>query len=323
MGVSHDFGLNVNLVESVQIVAHPVRTRPIDDQRLVRFNSSSIRPTEGHVLTDKIESRNGSGPIALIAAMDGELRHALDRIEHDTAERVGVWTAYRGQLHEHDVIAMSTGIGMVNAAAAASALLAVEQPSIVFNFGCAGAHRADIHPGDVVIGTGLVAHLSLTVLPGGEERYTGFRYRVGDETILTDVIEADADLFKLAEDAALGWRPEPWPWSVGEKRAPAIHRGIVASADCWTQDPVRIGSLHDLHGSLCEDMEAAAVAQVCAMYQVPMLAIKDISNNELHFASMMEGSDYPSLDSVEPEIGARAFALVERIVQRMDQSPTR
>lgn len=270
-------------------------------------------------MKDKNESIIGRGPIALIAAMDGELRHALDRIEHDTVERVGAWTAYRGHLHERDVIALSSGIGMVNAAAATSALLAVKGPSIVLNFGCAGAHRADIHPGDVVVGAGLVAHLSLTVLPGGEERYTGFRYQVGDETILADVIKADADLLKLAEDAAYGWRPEPWP--ADEERVPKIHRGIVASADCWTQDPVRIGNLHDLHGSLCEDMEAAAVAQVCAMYQVPTLAIKDISNNELHVASMIEGSDYPSLESVEREIGARAFALVERVVQRLGQTP--
>ncbi len=257
-----------------------------------------------------------TGPIALIAAMNDELRHALERMEHRTTERVGTWTAHRGTLGGKEVVALVCGIGMVNAAAAVSAFLTRERPSALINFGCAGAHRDDIHPGDVVVGTGAVAHLSLTILPTGEERYVGFRYQVDDETILSDVILADSHLLDVARLAAQDWRPDPWPWTAGDRGQGEVHLGVVASADCWTQDPTRISGLHDLHTSLCEDMEAAAIAQVCAMYKVPMLAIKDISNNELHVASS-QGVDFPSLEAVSTEVGARAFALVERIIERL------
>ena len=268
-------------------------------------------------MTNQSHTDEISRPIALIAAMDAELHHALVRIDNLTSEPVGAWIIHRGTLRGRQVVAMATGIGMVNAAAAISALLAAERPSLVLNFGCAGAHREDFHPGDVVIGTGVVAHLSLTILPSGEERYAGFRYQVNGQTIVTDVIAADQSLLEIANEIAGTWKPEPWPWSTNEERAPSVHSGIVASADCWTQDPVRIVGLHDRHGSLCEDMEAAAVAQVCAIYGLPMLAVKDISNNELHVASV-QTDDYPSLETVDSEIGARAFELVEQIVCRLD-----
>ena len=268
-------------------------------------------------MTTQLPANKSRAPIALIAAMDGELRHALQWIDDRTSERIGAWTVHRGAVNGAHVVAMATGIGMVNAAAAMSALLASERPSVVLNFGCAGAHREDVHSGDVVIGTGVVAHLSLTILPNGEERYAGFRYQVDDETILTDMIPADPALLALATEIAENWKPEPWPWPTLNQRNPEIHTGVVASADCWTQDPVRIGGLHDLHGSLCEDMEAAAVAQVCAIYRLPMIAIKDISNNELH-AATGHSDNYPSLETVGSEIGARAFALVAQIVNRLN-----
>jgi len=255
-------------------------------------------------------------PIALVAAMNDELRHALDRMDRHTSERVGPWTLHHGSLAGKAIVAVVTGIGMVNAAAAVTALLTREDPRAVLNFGCAGAHREDIHPGDVIIGSGAVAHLSLTILPTGEERYVGFRYQVDDQTVLSDVIEADSHLLEIAHAASQNWRPDRWPWSTTDRDQGEVHVGVVASADCWTQDPVRIGGLHDLHASLCEDMEAAAIAQVCAMFKVPMIAIKDISNNELHVASS-QGVDFPSLEAVSSEVGARAFALAQRIIEHL------
>jgi adenosylhomocysteine nucleosidase len=268
-------------------------------------------------MSDTAQLSKTPQPVALVAAMESELRHALERISARTAEKIGPYTVHRGSLHGRKVVAMASGIGMVNAAAATAVLLASERPEFVLNFGCAGAHRNDIHPGDVVIGEGVVAHLSLTILPTGEERYAGFRFQVDDDTILTDVIPADRVLFDLAASIGRDWTPDSWPWARSDSPTVKVHTGIIASADCWTQDPIRIGGLHDLHGSLCEDMEAAAVAQVCAIFKTPMLAIKDISNNELHMASDPGDEGLPSLETVEREVGARAFALVDQIVERL------
>ena len=62
--------------------------------------------------------------------------------------------------------------------------------------------------------------------------------------------------------------------------------------------------MHQTHHTLCEEMESQAIASVCRTFGVPFLAIKDISNNELH-------DDTPSaLLDVSEELGYRASIVV-------------
>ena len=49
----------------------------------------------------------------------------------------------------------------------------------------------------------------------------------------------------------------------------------------WTQQACEIRRLHAELGTVCEEMEASAVARVCATFGAPVLFLKDVSNNEL------------------------------------------
>ena len=51
-----------------------------------------------------------------------------------------------------------------------------------------------------------------------------------------------------------------------------IDHGIVGSGDAWRQSPAVIHDVHDKTGSLCEEMEAHAVAQVADRFEVPFVA---------------------------------------------------
>ena len=90
--------------------------------------------------------------------------------------------------------------------------------------------------------------------------------------------------------------------------------GTVASADVWTQHGESIRTMHDRYGSLCEEMEAAAAAQVVAMYGIPFLAINDISNNELRKATALTRLGWPSLDDLGDHLGLRAALVVEALI---------
>ena len=136
-----------------------------------------------------------------------------------------------------------SGMGMVNAADVAERVIAECAPRAVLNYGCAGAHRSDLEIGDVVVGTHVVAYLDAD----------------------TPVLECDAQLVEAARRLA-------------DDR---VVFGTVASADAWNRTPEAIDELVRRHASLCEDMEAAAIALVCKRHGVPFLTIKDISNNEL------------------------------------------
>lgn len=72
--------------------------------------------------------------------------------------------------------------------------------------------------------------------------------------------------------------------------------------------------MHQRTGSLCEDMEAAAIGQVATLHGIPFLAIKDISNSEFYIASVFEESS--SALPVD-EVGKRAAILLVATIERI------
>jgi 5'-methylthioadenosine/S-adenosylhomocysteine nucleosidase len=255
---------------------------------------------------------NEHGRIAVICAMDSEAVQLRRRLDAPREAPLSVWQRTQGQLGAHEVDLIVCGVGLINAAAASAVLCATERPRAIFNYGCAGAHREDLGPGDVIIGE-QVAHFSAQiVLPDGERRYMGFLYHVDELRVETEAIPADPELLDLCQRMAARAVLPAWP---GVPHMPAIYSGAVASADVWTQHGDSIRTLHDLHGSLCEEMEAAAIAQVAAIYGVPFLAVKDISNNELCKATELPGaSGWPSLHDFEDQLGLRAALVVDATI---------
>jgi adenosylhomocysteine nucleosidase len=260
-------------------------------------------------------------PVAVVVAMEAELRHFEERLEPLREERHGPW---RDRRVRHattgvEVVLLCCGIGMTNAAAGTEHLCATFAPRAVLNFGCTGAHRRDLLPGDVVVGEATVHHGAFHILASGETYFPEASYSVTGETVASTIRPCDPVLVALANDAADGWTPDPWPpalgWPAGVAHRPAkVESGVVASADIWTQFHERIDALHARHRSLCEDMEAAAAHQVCDRHGVPFLTLKDISNNEFHAVSDLEG-DIEVLPA--SEIGRRAADLLLRLLDRL------
>lgn len=255
-------------------------------------------------------------PICIIVAMDAELVHLSALAGDGEAVRTGAWSDLRFTVGHGPVFATRCGIGMVAAAAATERAIDRFHPRAVLNFGCTGAHRRDLLPGDVVIGAACVNHGRVKILPDGSERFDDSGYHIEGELLIPAAVPGDAALLALAERVAQGWSPEPWPIGTAS-RPPLVTTGVVASADVWTQAPERIERLHLRHASLCEDMEAAAIAQICALHGVPFLTIKDISNNEF-----METTDIASWGNFPvAETGKRAAALTYRLLEALSADP--
>jgi 5'-methylthioadenosine/S-adenosylhomocysteine nucleosidase len=250
--------------------------------------------------------------VAVICAMDSEAVHLRRRLEQACEEPVSRWRRTRGCIGAQAVDLVVSDIGLVNAAAASSALCALEPPAAILNYGCSGAHRADIQLGDVVIATDVVHFTSQIILPDGSRRYWGFNYLTSGQRMRLERLPSDPDLLGAAQRVAADLSIPPWP---GLDRTPTVHLGTVGSADVWTQHPDSIHDLHTLHGSLCEEMEAAAIAQVAAIYGVPFLAVKDISNNELQSFTDLSLAGASVLAHVEEEVGLRAALVVEALIR--------
>lgn len=257
-------------------------------------------------------------PVVVMVAMEAELRHLR---AHSSAPAVsessgvGSRDTYRLSIGSTDVVAIRSGIGMLNAAAATEWAIAEYTPSRIINFGCAGAHRRDIMPGDVVIGSQTVNTGALNILRDGSEAHNGRGYEVAGERIYPAVIDTDPAL--LADAIAATERHSIEAWPAGVMWPPSVpwrpqryHVGPIASSEVWTQNIDRLDVLHGRHGSLSEDNESAGYAHVAYLHGIPFVAIRDIANNEYHAASdLAEFSDFPT-----GEVGKRAAALVAALL---------
>lgn len=257
-----------------------------------------------------------NGPVVVICAMDAEAVHLRQRLDHAREEPLHTWRRTRGLMADMPVDIIVSGIGLIYAAAATAAACLDKAPRAIVNYGCAGAHRADIAPGDVIIGDKVVHLGSYILAPDGQQQPLGFRVEQHDGRVHVDALPTDAAMLAAAQRITEQLALPPWP---GRSRAPSIWVGAVGSADVWTQHPDTIHALHTTHGSLCEEMEAAAVAQICATFGAPLLVVKDISNNELQRSTAVKaGDDGPALlDDVRHEIGLRAALVVEGVMQSL------
>jgi adenosylhomocysteine nucleosidase len=248
--------------------------------------------------------------VGVVVAMAAEERHLLAHATRIDRLRTSVFVAHRFEIEGVPVAMVRSGIGMVHAAAATEALVLEHHPSIILNFGCAGAHRADFVPGDVVIGDRVVHHFARQILPDGTSRYVGFTREDSDSIASVDehhAIDADPRLIERAEMFARRHAIEPWP---GGNARPRAYVGAVASADVWTQATAQLESLHQEHGTLCEDMEAAAVGRIAFLHELPFLTVKDIANNEfLETTDLSDFTEFPV-----SEVGKRAASIVAGVI---------
>jgi adenosylhomocysteine nucleosidase len=246
-------------------------------------------------------------PTVVIVAMHAELIHLRRLADTETPRPLDRWEAFDLTFGDRTIIAVHSEIGMLNAAAATERTIATLGPATILNYGCAGAHHRDINPGDVIIGERTVNSTSLNILRDGSEAHNGRGYGVSTDQIYPAIIDTDPALLAAAQKIANLYQIDAWP---GSDTAPRLRLGPVLSSDIWTQHLDRLDLLHDRHGSLAEDMEAAAIAHVCLIHEIPFLTIKDISNNEYHKASdLADFTDFP----VE-EIGKRAATFTSALI---------
>lgn len=201
--------------------------------------------------------------IALIAPTPVESRKLCQGIEPlpDGAEGV----ISKGSLFGKSITFSHCGIGKVNAAHSTTLLLEDQRPEILILFGIGGAYtKAGI--GDVVIAVSENYGEEGVMTPVGWKsmEFTGFPLLKNDLEYF-NTFELDGKLSKLAFEATR---------DTGLK----VHSGnfITVSQCSGTRKTGEI--IRERFNGICENMEGAAVAHICAKYKVPMIEIRGISN---------------------------------------------
>lgn len=169
-----------------------------------------------------------------------------------------------GRIGRKGVVHVASGMGVANAAHAATVLCERFLPRQVVVFGIGGAY-----PGSgFKIGDVLIAE---------KEVYadTGVLLKDGLHGVKTIGIE----LLKKGSRKFFNEFPlDPRLLRKALHELDGVTSGIFATVNATTGTLKRAREIKDRLGAICENMEGAAIAHVCARYGVPVLELRGISN---------------------------------------------
>ncbi|MCA9839755.1 MAG: 5'-methylthioadenosine/adenosylhomocysteine nucleosidase [Trueperaceae bacterium] len=201
--------------------------------------------------------------IGIIGAMEEELAQLLERLEQAETLLRGPFRLHKGQLVKQSVMVAQCGISKVNAAALTQIMITEGVTKIIFT-GVAGGLDERLKVGDIVISSDCMQF---------DVDVTALGYKLGEVPGEPLSWQADADLKALALEAA-----KVLPVQVIE--------GRIISGDQFIADPVRAKYLRETFRAACNEMEGAAVAQICAKWQRPFVIIRSISDTADHSAEL-------------------------------------
>ena len=206
--------------------------------------------------------------ILIQGAMDIEVEYLIRNLEKKEKHMIAGYEFYTGYMHTSKVIISKTLVGVVNATTATTIAILTFHPDIVINQGIAGAHKSNIHIGDIIIGENC-CNINAFSMPTKEEGCSsnpfewepnkrGEEIQNGNETLI--------NIFKIFFES---------------NYENTIYTGTLGSGDVFNREYDRIMWLQSQFHHLSEDMESIGTYCVCNQFGIPCIGIRIISNNEL------------------------------------------
>ncbi len=205
--------------------------------------------------------------IALLSSLMFESDQVLSRMKNVRAREIAGKTVWYGRLQKTEVLLVNTGIGKVNAAHTATCIMENFRVSRIINHGIGGAYPGSgLNVGDVAIASKEIA---------GDEGVVDVKGWGGMRRLGIPLVEAAGKKYFNEFPLML---PSQDLYDRGQNRNYRTESGNFVTIAAATGEQKRARELEKRFKAVCENMEGAAVAQVCVMYKVPMIEIRGISN---------------------------------------------
>jgi adenosylhomocysteine nucleosidase len=236
--------------------------------------------------------------IGIIGAMEEEVILLRSLMENKRTESAGNFEFLSGTLEGREIVLLRCGIGKVQAAAGCAILIDRFRPVLVFNTGSAGGIDRSLSFGDVIIADGLLYH---------DVDVTAFNYAPGQIPGQPQIFAVGGNLILKAESVVDELKAEKiLPESLNHVR------GLIGSGDAFVCDPVHIGELKKKFPKLkAVEMEGAAIAHTCTLFNVPFLIIRALSD--------VAGVESPiTFDQFLPMAARHTVEIVRRFIKNTE-----
>lgn len=207
-------------------------------------------------------------PIVIIAAVPQEIDLLEKALEHSGRVKTGGYEYVEGTIGNLRVVVCAGGVGKVNAAAATAVMIDRYLPQLVINTGCAGAYIGS----GLVIGNLVVASEEVLADDGVvvADGWKDLRYMN-----LPSVEQGGLNCYNLLP---LSRHASEKALQLADYYGIFLVRGRSATVSTCSGTRHHGAELSHRWNALIENMEGAAVAQVCLRCSVDCLEIRGISN---------------------------------------------
>lgn len=207
-------------------------------------------------------------PLALLCSVPLEVAMLRAALADAREIEVGRKAAVEGTLDGSPVVLFPVGMGKTNAAHGATALLETRPVRGVVGFGIAGAYPASgMKAGDVALASEVVYADEGVEAPDGWLSTEGIGIPLLEREGVRRFNHFPLDP-GLVERARAALEAAGIPARVGPALTVSTCSGTTARGDVLARR----------FGALTEGMEGAALAHVCALYEVPFLEVRGVSN---------------------------------------------
>lgn len=216
--------------------------------------------------------KNGRPHILILTATEDEVSDLFKPFENLTESQIGCKKILNGTIRDIDIKVLITGPGLINTSQALTAAVEQARPSLIIQTGCGGAFKeSGLKAGDVGIATFEIdAQLGIesSQKNGFPENLPFVLFR-SKATEYTNQYPVDA---QWLEQAVRSLAPVAEQSGFEIKKGPFITVSTITASDGKARD------LFNRFHAVVEQMEGSAAAYVSALYSIPFLEIRGISN---------------------------------------------
>ena len=240
-------------------------------------------------------------PILIAGALISETDFLISKMKKLKKSKLGIYDFYEGKINEYPVCLIKTEVGLVNAASSLSLAIEKCKPVFILNEGTAGGITPKHHKKDIIIGKetfNIMACRTPYKELGEGSNSLEWEYRTFSEggnyqrVIYCGNKELIDFIYALKKNYKKG----------------KIYKGIIGSGDVWNREKDKLKFLNESFKVDCEDMETVAIYAVATNFDIPVISIKIMSDNELL------GEEY------EPEVAGDLQEFVYTVLLEMTEN---
>jgi len=207
----------------------------------------------------RIKKNNSFIKIGIIGAMAVEVQMLKDIMQNVRVDTISGIEYYAGTIADVEVVVAQAGVGKVNAAVCAEAMILKYEPSAIINIGVAGGLSAALKVGDIAIADAVVEHDM-------------------DTSVLGDPIGFITGI-DMVQIPCAAWVTETLKEVANKLDGVFTVCGTIVSGDQFISSKEKKTQLVERFNAVATEMEGASIGHVCYMNGVPFGVLRAISDS--------------------------------------------